>query len=209
MGGSSIRRLFEPGLNLRKSQEMVVLASHDVGQTGQISDNSSIAIVSIQPDDHLTKRHRLRLCRGDSPPGLPAKVLHDSPRCLPQKTSPSTDGYVLARSSSWFARSLLVCARYGRAHRPLAIYGVQRDDQTSEVMIVDGSLVVSHPHRRQGSGSPLDPRAHRLSPNIPEGEPTDLAETVCAELRPWPGRVSRASASASSGAAGAPFQTGP
>ena len=50
----SIRRCFEPSLNLRKIEQMIVFASHDVGQSCQIGDNGSIAILSIQPDDHLT-----------------------------------------------------------------------------------------------------------------------------------------------------------
>ena len=53
MSGLSIRRLVEPCLNLRKIEQMIVLASHDVGQSRQIGDNGSIAILSIQPDDHL------------------------------------------------------------------------------------------------------------------------------------------------------------
>ncbi len=43
-----VRWLDQTGLYQRKIEEIVVFASHDVGESGQIGDNGSVAILTIE-----------------------------------------------------------------------------------------------------------------------------------------------------------------
>src|SRR5579875_1805505 len=61
MGGLLIRRLSQASLHLRKIEEIIILAPHDVGEFGQISDNRAIAILAIQADHGLTRLEGLGL----------------------------------------------------------------------------------------------------------------------------------------------------
>ncbi len=47
MGGLLVWGLGQAGLHLRKIEQIIVLASHDVGQSSQICDNGPIAILAI------------------------------------------------------------------------------------------------------------------------------------------------------------------
>src|SRR6266581_2980073 len=72
MGGLLVWWLGQAGLHLRKIEEIIVLASHDVGQASQICDNGTIAILAIQSRHGLAKLHRLRFhIRADRLHGLP------------------------------------------------------------------------------------------------------------------------------------------
>jgi hypothetical protein len=61
MGGLLIRGLGQARLHLRQIEEIIVLAPHDVGKSGQICDNGPIAILPIQADHRLTRLERLGL----------------------------------------------------------------------------------------------------------------------------------------------------
>ena len=64
MGRLLIWRLGQASLYRLQIEQIVVLASHDVGESSQISNNRAIAILPVQADHRLAQKNGLRLYIG-------------------------------------------------------------------------------------------------------------------------------------------------
>ena len=87
-----VRRLSQADLHLEKIEEIVVLAPHDVGESGEIRDNRAIAILAIQSHHGLAQwnglRFHVRADRLDRLPQFSAIVAVACPRCPGKGANP-------------------------------------------------------------------------------------------------------------------------
>src|SRR5713101_5404681 len=87
-----VRRLSQADLHLEKIEEIVVLAPHDVGESGEIRDNRAIAILAIQSHHGLAQwnglRFHVRADRLDRLPQFSEIVAVACPRCPAKGANP-------------------------------------------------------------------------------------------------------------------------
>ncbi len=164
MRGLLIGWLGQAGLYLGQIEKMVVFASQDEGQSGQIRHDGPIAIVAIQTYHGLAQRNRLSFyIRADhfhSPPQLSAVVAVACPRerAQPLMSMCLQDGGTGPDNLATLASEIASSAHL--AQPSLRSRAVCRLRQGS----LAGGLSRAIHVEDQKVGSPVDPRARLISP---------------------------------------------